>query len=182
MLCQFLAVQQSESVIRIHISTLLKFIFNLFYFFIIFFNVAAISSILGKDLFFKLIYLFLAVLGLCCCTRAFSSCGERGLLFVVVRRLLLAVASLVAEHGLQARGLQQLWCMGFSSCGLWALERRLGSCGTRAQLLCSMWDLPRPGLKPMSPALAGEFLTTVPPGKAPTLFLYFLPIQVTTEH
>ena len=45
-------------------------------------------------------YLFLAVLGLRCCVRAFSSCGERGLLFIVVRRLLNAVASLVAEHGL----------------------------------------------------------------------------------
>ena len=31
---------------------------------------------------------------------AFSSCSERGLLFVAVRRLLIAVASLVAEHGL----------------------------------------------------------------------------------
>ena len=28
-----------------------------------------------------------------------------------------------------------------------------------------MWDLPGPGLEPMSPALAGEFLTTAPPGK-----------------
>ena len=27
-----------------------------------------------------------------------------------------------------------------------------------------MWDLPGPGLEPMSPALAGGFLTTVPPG------------------
>ena len=49
---------------------------------------------------FSLINLFLAVLGLCGCTLAFSSCGERGLLFVVVRGLLIAVASLVAEHGL----------------------------------------------------------------------------------
>ena len=46
------------------------------------------------------IYLFLAELGLCCCARAFSSCVERGLLFVVVHGLLIAVASLVAEHGL----------------------------------------------------------------------------------
>ena len=46
------------------------------------------------------IYLFLAALGLHCCAWAFSSCGERGLLFVAVRRLLIAVASLVAEHGL----------------------------------------------------------------------------------
>ena len=46
------------------------------------------------------IYLFLVVLGLCCCARAFSSCGERGLLFIAVRGLLIAVASLVAEHRL----------------------------------------------------------------------------------
>ena len=52
------------------------------------------------------IYLFLAALGLHCYAWAFSSCGERGLLFVVVRRLLVAVASLVAQHGLRARGLQ----------------------------------------------------------------------------
>ena len=45
-------------------------------------------------------YLFLAALGLCCCARAFSSCGERELLFVAVRGLFIAVASLVAEHGL----------------------------------------------------------------------------------
>ena len=55
------------------------------------------------------IYLFLAALGLCCCTWAFSSCGERGLLFVAVRRLLIEVASLVVGHRLQACGL--------SSCG-----------------------------------------------------------------
>ena len=46
------------------------------------------------------IYLFLAVLGLCCCSWAFSSCGERGLLFVAVRGLLIVMASLVAELGL----------------------------------------------------------------------------------
>ena len=48
----------------------------------------------------KFIYLFLAALGLCCCVWAFSSCGERGLLFVVVCRLLVEVASLVVEHRL----------------------------------------------------------------------------------
>ena len=52
-------------------------------------------------LFLKLINLFiLAALGLCCCAQAFSSCGERGLLFVAVCGLLIVVASLVAEHGL----------------------------------------------------------------------------------
>ena len=33
-----------------------------------------------------------------------------------------------------------------------------------------MWDLPGPGLEPMSPALAGGFLTTAPPEKSPGLF------------
>ena len=46
------------------------------------------------------IYLFMAVLGLRCCTRAFSSCSEWGLLFVAVHELLIVVASLVAKHGL----------------------------------------------------------------------------------
>ena len=54
---------------------------------------------------------------------------------------------------------------GFSSCGSRALERRLSSCGAWAQLLRGTWDLPGPGLEPMSPALAGGFLTTAPPGK-----------------
>ena len=47
-----------------------------------------------------LINLFMAAFGLRCCTRAFSSCGEQGLLLVAVRGLLIAVAFLVAEHGL----------------------------------------------------------------------------------
>ena len=65
-----------------------------------------------------------------------------------------------------------LWSMGsrgsgFSSCGSQALESRLNSCGAPAQLLCDMLDLPRPGLESVSPALAGRFLTTAPPGKPP---------------
>ena len=35
-----------------------------------------------------------------------------------------------------------------------------------------MWDLPRPGLEPVSPAFADRFLTTAPPGKSLLLFLY----------
>ena len=70
-----------------------------------------------------------------------------------------------------SRGYSSFQCAGFS---LWWLlllrsmgSRRAGfsSCGTRVWLLRSMWDLPRPGLKPMPPALAGGFLTTAPPGK-----------------
>ena len=44
-----------------------------------------------KNLF---IYLFLAALGLRCCVQAFSSCGKRGLFFLAVPSLLIAVASL----------------------------------------------------------------------------------------
>ena len=93
----------------------------------------------------------MAALGLCCCAWVFSSCSEWGLLYVAVCGLLIAVAFLVAEHGLQARRL--------SSCSSPALDLRLSSCGSRAYLLRSMWDLPRPGLEPMSPALAHRFLT-----------------------
>ena len=81
----------------------------------------------------------MALLGIRCCTRAFSSCGERGLLFVAVRGLLIVVASLVAEHRLQVRGLQQLWLAGsrvqaqqLSRTGLVA-PRHVGSSPTRAQ-------------------------------------------------
>ena len=55
---------------------------------------------------------------------------------------------------------------GLSSCGSRALELRLSRCGAWAQLLHGMWDLARPGLEPVSPALAGGFLTTAPPGKS----------------
>ena len=89
----------------------------------------------------------MAVLGPHFCVRAFSSCGKWGPLFIAVCGPLTTAASLVAEHRLQTR--------------------RLSSCGSRAQLLRSMWDLPRPGLEPLSPALAGRLSTTAPPGKPP---------------
>ena len=56
---------------------------------------------------------------------------------------------------------------GFSSCGSRTLVCRLSSSGAWASLLHSMWDLPRPGIEPMFPALTGGFLTTAPPGKPP---------------
>ena len=51
-------------------------------------------------IFIHLFIYFLAALGLCCCVWAFSSCSEQRLLFVVVCGFLIAVASLVVEHGL----------------------------------------------------------------------------------
>ena len=103
--------------------------------------------------FFNFIYLFIlfmAVLGLRFCARAFSSCGKRGPLHRSAR----------ASH----------------CCGLSVAERRLqtrrhSSCGSRAQPLRGMWDPPRPGLEPVSPALAGRFSTTAPPGKPSFFFL-----------
>ena len=62
---------------------------------------------LPPPFFFKLylfIYLFLAVLGLRFCARAFSSCGERGPLFIAVCGPLTVAASLVAEHRLSSCG------------------------------------------------------------------------------
>ena len=46
------------------------------------------------------LFIFMAVLGLRFCVRALSSCSEQGLLFIAVHGLLIAVASVVAEHGL----------------------------------------------------------------------------------
>ena len=91
----------------------------------------------------------MAVFGLRFCARAFSSCGKRGPLFIAVRGPLTIAASLVAGHRLQTR--------------------RLSNCGSRAQPLRGMWDPPRPGLEPVSPALAGRFPTPAPPGKSCTV-------------
>ena len=87
----------------------------------------------------------MAVLGLRFCARAFSSCGKWGPLLITVRRPLTIATSPVPEHRLQTRRL--------SNRGSWAQPPR------------GMWDLPRPGLEPVSPALAGRFSTTAPPGK-----------------
>ena len=76
---------------------------------------------------------------------------------VVVCGLLIAAVSLVVEHRLQAHQL--------SVCSSRSLERRLGICGTGAQVLCSMWDSPGPGIEPVSPAKPGRLLPFVPPRK-----------------
>ena len=83
---------------------------------------------------------------------------------VVVCGFLTAVAPLVAELELQARGLQQL-CHEGHSCSSWALEHRLNSCGTKGQWLHGMWDLPRSEVKPMSLSLAGRLFIIEPSGR-----------------
>ena len=96
--------------------------------------------------------------------RAFSNFCELGLFLVAVLRLLIVVASLVAEPGLKGIQASVVAACGLSSCVSWSLEHRLRSYGTQGQLLCSIWDLPEPGIEPVSPELAGRFFTTDPSG------------------
>ena len=97
-----------------------------------------------------LLHLFLAVLGLCCCTGS---------------------SLVVLNGGYSSCSAQASHCGGFSCWGAralassWALEHRFTNCGACAQWVCSMSDLPDPGIEPMPPALAGGFFTSEPPGK-----------------
>ena len=60
-------------------------------------------------------------------------------------------ASVVVAHGL-------------SACGSWVLERSLSSYDAWTQVPHSIWNPPWPKTEPVSPALAGGFLNTRPPG------------------
>ena len=80
----------------------------------------------------------MAALDLCCCRQALSCCGEQDLL---------SNCGAWASH-----------CGGFSCCRAQVL-------GARALLYWGMWNLPEPGIEPMSPALVGRFFTIEPPGK-----------------
>ena len=72
-------------------------------------------------------------------------------------------------------------CSGISFCGAQALgigalvvaALGLSSCGTQMLVAHGMWNLPIPGIEPMSPTLAAGFLTTVPPG-SPILLFFIL--------
>ena len=89
-------------------------------------------------------FFFMDALGLHCCSRAFSSCSEQGLPFVTVQ------ASRCSGFRCRAQALDtqapQLWCTG---------------------LAALRYDLPRPGVEPVSPPLAGRFLATGLLGKSP---------------
>ena len=92
-----------------------------------------------KRVYLEYFFFPLVVLGLCCYVRAFSCCGECGLL-----------SSWDAQVSHRS---------GFCCCGAWAL-------GTQTQLLSDMWNPLGPGIEPMSPALAGRLPCTAPPVKS----------------
>ena len=118
-----------------------------------------IYAILQHSLFVIIlfIYLILAVLSLCCDT-SFSPLVARG------------GSSLAAGHELHTQWLLQLQNRFWH---VWPKQLWLPGSRPQAQqlqhiglLLHSMWDLPRSEIEPLSPALAGQFLTTGPPEKS----------------
>ena len=129
-----LSLNITSSLVTFHLSQVKLVVFvpifscNFFHTFTVFF------LILFRYIFLLLyIYLFLTALELRCCMWAFSSCGERGLLFVAVRRLLIVVGgcSCCGARALGGRA-SVVVTHGLSSCGSQALERRLSSCGAGA--------------------------------------------------
>ena len=73
--------------------------------------------------YFWLCWVFVAVLGvsLVVVRRSYS--------LIAVHKLLIAVASLAAEHRLKGTQASAVVACGLNSCGFWALEHRLSCCG-----------------------------------------------------
>ena len=89
-----------------------------------------------------------------------------GYSLVVVCGLLTEVAALAVAHRLR-------------NCGSRAPERRLNSCDACTLLIRDAWNLPGSGIEPVSPAVAGRFFITEPPGKphlSPHFFFFAMMI------
>ena len=114
--------------------------------------------------FFKFYLLIFGCAGSSLLLGLFSRRREQGLLFSCGAQ---------PSHcsGFSCCGSRALELAGFSSCGSQAIEHRLGTCGAWAQFPCGTRDLPGSGIKPVSPALAGRFFTTMPAGKPYITFL-----------
>ena len=97
------------------------------------------------------------MLGLCCCIEAFPILVSGGY-------------SLLQCTGFSLRWLLWLQSMGSSHMGF-------SSCDSQAQLLYGMWDPPGPGIKLVSPALAGRFLTTGRGTREVLLSILFVPLS-----
>ena len=118
-------------------------------------------------LFVTYLFIFWLCWGFRATGRLSLNVASKGYSLVAVKGLLIAVASAIAGHGLQVRGLHELQPVGFRSCGSRALQRWLNSCDASAQLLSCMWVIPGLEVKPVSPALQGGVPTTGPEGKPP---------------
>ena len=89
----------------------------------------------------------------------FSSCSERGLLFIALCRLLIGSGFFCCRAQAPRHRASVVAACGLRSYSSRAPERRLNSCGTRAELPCSMWDPPGSGINFEPPALVGRFFT-----------------------
>ena len=102
-------------------------------------------------------------MALCCCAGFSLVVASSGHSLIVVHRFLIAMASLVAEHGLSDMWVSVVAAPGLSYAGS-AIVAQGFSCSTA----CGS------GIKPMSPALSGGFLTTEPSGKPSFDFWYLI--------
>ena len=127
----------------------------------------------------------LAALGLLCCAGFSLAEVSRGLLLAAVRELLLCSLLLLRSTG-SRRSVLAVWAL--STCGVRTqylrcahsvalVAPKLQSAGpaivARSLFPCSMWDLPGPEIKPVSPASAGRFPTT---REVPLAYFYLLMI------
>lgn len=117
-------------------------------------------------LLFLFIYLFLTVLGLRCCSGFSLVAASRGYSLVAVHRLLIEVASPVAENRLQGVRASVVVAPGLQSTGS-TLEVHGLSC---PKACGSFWGQ---GSNPCVFAFAGGFFITELPGTTPGLFLLF---------
>ena len=89
------------------------------------------------------------------------------------------VCGLFSSYGMWASHCDGFFCWGdtgsmrlgllaceLSICGSQAREHSLNNNCAWVYLLFGMWDLPRSGIEPLSPALAARFSSTEPPGKS----------------
>ena len=107
----------------------------------------------------------LAVLRLRGCAGSSQAADSSGYCLAVLCGFLTALPPLAAEHKLWGVSASAVAARGPSSC-----DFPLRSC-TGAWLLCGTWDLPGPGTKPVSPALARRFSTTEPSGTPSCIIL-----------
>ena len=91
-----------------------------------------------------------------------------------MHRLLIAVTSLVAEHRLHGSRASVVVAHGLSRCCLQV--QQLWHTGLAA---LQHVNFPISGIEPRSPVLAGDFLTTGPPGKSCLSVFYSSPLTYT---